>query len=135
MQIETQAIKSHKGISLTPLIDIVFILLIFFILESNFLQLRELGLTLPENTAAEQGASVGLTIELSATGNVWINGLSMNRHEFDQYLQAKAFPPDTRVLLVTDPEVVVQTVVTSIDTLSQYSLTRVQVRSGEFSDP
>jgi biopolymer transport protein ExbD len=34
-------------ISLTPLIDVVFILLVFFMLASNFSQLRAIGVTIP----------------------------------------------------------------------------------------
>ncbi len=134
MQIELEGVTGRRGVSLTPLIDVVFILLIFFILESHFLKLHELRLNLPENKATTQAASGGLTIELRATGDLWINGLSLNQHEFTQYLQAKAFSSDTRVLLITDPEVALQTLVRSIDTLSQHSLTRVQIHSGEFSD-
>ena len=37
-----------RRISLTPLIDIVFILLLFFILESNFLQFGELVFSAPQ---------------------------------------------------------------------------------------
>ena len=38
---------SAKRVAMTPLIDIVFILLLFFILQSNFTQFRELLLPVP----------------------------------------------------------------------------------------
>ncbi len=129
MLIELQRRKCNRSISLTPLIDIVFILLIFFILESDFLEQRELSIKLPENIEATAASAAGLTIEIIANGNLWITGLNMTPVEFNDYLQIKKFPVTTPVLLITDADTLLQVVIESIDILQKHSLTKIQLKS------
>lgn len=56
-------------ISLTPLIDVVFILLIFFMLASSFLDWRAIDLDTPVQAAAAAAAAEGaLLIEITPNG-------------------------------------------------------------------
>ena len=62
-----------RRVSLTPLIDVVFILLVFFMLETTFL--REGGVTVAAGQSG--GGTPGarrLSIELFDTTTVWVNG-------------------------------------------------------------
>jgi biopolymer transport protein ExbD len=62
-----------RRVSLTPLIDVVFILLVFFMLETTFL--REGGITVAG--AQSEGGSPStrqLSIELFDASTVWVNG-------------------------------------------------------------
>lgn len=54
MQLDVAAARKPARISLTPLIDVVFILLLFFMLSSSFMQWRQLDLPIP---SAVQGES------------------------------------------------------------------------------
>jgi biopolymer transport protein ExbD len=57
-------------ISMTPLIDVVFILLIFFMLASSFLNWRIIGLDLPGPGGTPPAASQPLVVEVQADGIV-----------------------------------------------------------------
>ena len=46
MQLDRPAAPARKLIGLTPLIDVVFILLLFFMLTSSFFQWQSLDLTM-----------------------------------------------------------------------------------------
>lgn len=62
-----------RRVSLTPLIDVVFILLVFFMLETTFL--REGGVTVA--AAQSEGGTptaTRLSIELFDTSTVWVDG-------------------------------------------------------------
>ncbi|WVM94262.1 MotA/TolQ/ExbB proton channel family protein [Halopseudomonas pachastrellae] len=50
MQLEAFPGKKRRGISLTPLIDVVFILLLFFMLSSNFMHWRQISLSSANQT-------------------------------------------------------------------------------------
>jgi len=53
-------------ISLTPLIDVVFILLIFFMLASSFLDLRTIDLVAPVRTASGASMEGALLVDVRA---------------------------------------------------------------------
>ena len=55
-------------ISLTPLIDVVFILLIFFMLASSFLDWRAIDLTAPGHAGASPSMDGALLVEVRPEG-------------------------------------------------------------------
>jgi biopolymer transport protein ExbD len=60
------------GIDLAPLIDCVFLLLIFFMLSSSFLQ-PAISLDLPSAPALEQPAAHPVTISMNANSELFVN--------------------------------------------------------------
>jgi len=67
--------RSHEvGVDLTPLIDVVFLLLIFFMVSTTFTRESHLGIQLPEadGVAAEAPASQ-LDLVIDASGQYMIN--------------------------------------------------------------
>ncbi|MDR1239729.1 MAG: biopolymer transporter ExbD [Treponema sp.] len=61
-----------SGIDLTPLIDIVFQLLLFFILSSAMLQ-PSLPLDLPGSPQKNEGTEADLVISIDAEGRIFLN--------------------------------------------------------------
>lgn len=58
-------------INVTSLIDVVFLLLIFFVVTSTFLERPGIDLTLPEAGSGETGVSV-VTVRIVADGQVFV---------------------------------------------------------------
>ena len=92
------------SLNLTPLIDVVFLLLIFFMVSTTFEQKRELNLQLPESQhgeAAEVVASL-LQIEVSGQGEVRLNGDKVTdlTGALTQYLAEQPVPE--QVLVIAD---------------------------------
>lgn len=58
-------------INVTSLIDVVFLLLIFFVVTSTFLERPGINLTLPEAGSGETGVSV-VTVRIVADGQVFV---------------------------------------------------------------
>ena len=61
-------------IDLTPMLDVVFILLIFFIVTSVFVTEAGIEVTKPEASTAESKAKDLILIAVTADGEVWIDG-------------------------------------------------------------
>lgn len=61
-------------ISLTPLIDIVFILLVFFMLASSFLDWRSIQLKLPAKTKSGATGDAVLVVSIADNGTLKLNG-------------------------------------------------------------
>ncbi len=64
----------EAGIDMSPLIDCVFILLIFFIVTTRFVDKTGSEVDRPQPAAAQQTESTTLSIELSEKGEVLVDG-------------------------------------------------------------
>lgn len=65
--------EDEAGIDLTPMLDIVFIMLIFFIVTSSFI--KEAGITVqtPSADTAENQPRGNILIAVDANGEIWID--------------------------------------------------------------
>ena len=70
----SSAVAEEEDINLTPMLDVVFILLIFFIVTANFI--KEPGLEVnrrdAETSNIQENASI--LIAIGATNDIWIDG-------------------------------------------------------------
>ena len=92
-----RAARREPGIEITPLIDVVFLLLIFFMVSSNFVQNRVIHVSLPESDSALAGSGEILQITVTAAGDYWVAGQDLGR---DIESMAAAVDDYARVLTV-----------------------------------
>lgn len=64
-----------KGVSvdLTPMIDVVFQLILFFLVSTTFAVLPGIGINLPESTTAQNTEIGGITITATESGKLFFN--------------------------------------------------------------
>lgn len=90
-------------ISLTPMLDVVFILLIFFIVSTSFV--KEPGLT-PERPLAETAAAKArgnILVGVSATDAVWMHKRRVRLEDVRPLVEAAvAENPESSVVVVAD---------------------------------
>lgn len=125
-----------KRVAMTPLIDIVFILLLFFILQTSFSEFRQLTLPLPQK--ASDGSAEApqlLRIELAADGRLWIDGATLAAAELGAFLDRRRPPSTTPVVLAAAPAVSVQMLVDLCDTLQARGLHGIDIRGLEARAP
>lgn len=116
--------RAGRRVSLTPLIDVVFILLVFFMLETTFLREGGLHIAAPEPGARAAVAGRQLTIELLEMDSVWIDGRRFDRAEWTGALGAA---DETAVRLRAGAGVSVQRVVEVLDALHAHGFRDVTV--------
>ena len=59
--------------SLTPMLDVVFIMLIFFIVTATFIKQAGIDVLRPDAHTAEQKPTVAILIAVGPTGEIWID--------------------------------------------------------------
>jgi biopolymer transport protein ExbD len=79
--------RVSAGLDMAPLIDVVFLLLIFFMLTSSFLQ-PSIPLALPKAAAAEDPPPAPVFVSVDAGGAVYINQDAIARENFGLALGA-----------------------------------------------
>jgi len=67
--------RDTLAVNLTPLIDVVFLLLIFFMVSTSFTDLSELVVNLPEAEGETLEPDKGLDIIITADGAMFLNAL------------------------------------------------------------
>lgn len=65
--------SSAAKINLTPLIDVVFILLIFFVVTSSFVKESGVDVSRPQADSATPQTSASIFVSVTAAGEVWID--------------------------------------------------------------
>jgi biopolymer transport protein ExbD len=76
--------KELVEVNLTPLIDVVFLLLIFFMVSTTFTKENHLSIDLPEASAEQQPVATNrLEIIITAAGSYSINGKTLINNQLD----------------------------------------------------
>jgi biopolymer transport protein ExbD len=70
----SQAVAEEEDINLTPMLDVVFILLIFFIVTANFIKEPGLEVNRPDAETSSIQENAAILIAIGATGDIWIDG-------------------------------------------------------------
>jgi biopolymer transport protein ExbD len=93
MNLRSRAQLHHPGIQLAPLVDVLLLLLIFFLLTWNAARNEnELDVKVPQASAAkEKSAPPGdVVVNVKADGNLVVNRRTMTSAELEQLLKGLA---------------------------------------------
>jgi len=63
----------ESDINLTPMLDVVFIMLIFFIVTATFIKQAGIDVFRPEALTAELKPTVSVLVAISGNGDIWID--------------------------------------------------------------
>ena len=75
----TRARRSGRGfavVEITPLIDVIFLLLIFFVVSTTFVRSSAIEVDLPEASGAVDRGP-GIEVRVSAAGDYAVNGQAL----------------------------------------------------------
>ena len=116
---------------MTPMIDVVFLLLIFFLLTSRFVEPHALGVELPKSTTATAQAGKPVVVVLRGDGNVLVGGRRVARSELVEAVEnalSASGRPSAR--LEADASASVQELVEVLDALRSAGATDVALAAG-----
>lgn len=124
--------RQEVDVNLTPLIDVVFLLLIFFMVSTTFTKETELSIDLPEAEGLTSRLS-DKQIEISITreGDYAINGVALINRDRDTLNSAiaKVSEGDSKLPLIitADSATPHQSVVTALDVSGHLGFTRISI--------
>jgi biopolymer transport protein ExbD len=126
--------KSSFSIEITPLIDIVFLLVIFFVVTSKVGDSQFLSLDLPKTESFEYNlVEINNEISITSSGNVYINGQIYNINNMDEIDQAIFNLNNNSYSIVLSAEATSLHIwiVGIMDILNKYGFNEVQIRTIE----
>lgn len=103
-------------VPLTSLIDIVFLLLVYFLLTTNFLTEEGIDIKLPEATASKEHERSELTIFVDKKGKIFFEQAEVTIEELENRLRdAISKTKDQMVIVKADREAIIGTAVKVMD--------------------
>lgn len=97
------AAEEHSEVDLTPMLDVVFIMLIFFIVTANFVKEPGLEVSRPEAETAQQQEDAGILVAIGPAGDVYMDGRRIDvRQVKANVLRLRTERPDAAVVIRAD---------------------------------
>jgi len=132
----SRAETDRLEVNLTPLIDVVFLLLIFFMVTTTFNQQAELRVDLPEASAEEQSLDViPIEITIDSTGMYFVNGTNLINNEAKTLMQSLqkivSDDKDRGVIIRADAATSHQAVITAMDTVARLGITKLSIATSK----
>ena len=123
--------KEALAVNLTPLIDVVFLLLIFFMVSTSFTDLSELVVNLPEADGEQRQAETkALELVITASEEMFLNGVPFPADEKNLRLilvEKAGSRRDIPISIVADADTRHAKVVMSMDAVSQLGFKQLSI--------
>lgn len=122
--------SQSTGLNLTPLIDIVFLLLVFFLLTTHFIEEDGIGVRLPSATSTTTREKDEIAVAVTRDGRCFVAGQQLPLSGLEEKLRGM-LKPDTTVVIRGDREVPLQTAVSVMERAKKAGAGRIVVATLE----
>ncbi|MGD8860991.1 MAG: biopolymer transporter ExbD [Myxococcales bacterium] len=116
MRRQLRKTSGKQDIDISPLIDMVFILLIFFMVTTTFVKDMKVELERPGAASASRASSKSLRVAIDSSGNVFVDGTGvrpwMVQSRVRDFLKSST---SKSVLVITDRRVPAERLVEVVD--------------------
>ncbi|MDI5936602.1 biopolymer transporter ExbD [Halomonas sp. M4R5S39] len=113
-------------VNLTPMLDVVFIMLIFFIVTTSFIKESGVEIQRPESSAASPRPDAQLMVAITPEGAVWVEGRPVDAHRVGEEVAALV-SGDGGVVIQADREATTGLLIEVMDRIRQAGVEDVAV--------
>jgi biopolymer transport protein ExbD len=111
--------ESITGINVTPLVDVVLVLLVVLMVTATYLASRAIPVDLPKGKTGE-ATTAPLTVSLTKAGSLYVDGVPNSEAQLREKLaEARRADPELRAVIAADGAVAHRQVIRVIDLLRQ----------------
>ncbi len=118
-------------INIVPLVDVLTVLLFFFLVTMQFKQVSTLNIIVPKiETAGENEIEEQIVVALSPEGEIYLNDRPVQKAALQAAMKlAGELTPDMPVLLIADEEVPLKYVTEVMDVCRSHQLNKIRLQS------
>jgi biopolymer transport protein ExbD len=118
-----------SSINVTPLVDIVLVLLIVLMVTSSYLVNKSISVELPKAATGET-VTPTMSISLDVAGKLYLDGQAIEQEALRQRIRtAYRSDPEVKAIISADGRVTHAQVVSIIDTLRQEKVTKFAINT------
>lgn len=120
--------ESKSEINLTPMLDVVFIMLIFFIVTASFVKETGIDVNRPDAQTAEVDEKANILVAISAANEIWINRRRIDPRAVRANIERlHAENPEGAVIIQADKLAYTETLVGVMDSARQAGVFNVSI--------
>lgn len=123
--------RRQPTINIVPLVDVLTVLLFFFLVTMQFKQVSTLNITVPKiETAGENEIKEQIVIAVSPEGEIYLNDRLAEKAVLVAAMKlAGELTPDMPILLIADEEVPLKYVTEVMDVCRSHQLNKIRLQS------
>ena len=121
-----ESASESNEVNLTPMLDVVFIMLIFFIVTTSFIKESGIEVNRPESSDASPRPDAQVLVAVSPEGAVWVDGRAIDAHRVGEEV-AGMLSEDGSVVIQADRESTTGLLIEVMDRLQQAGVDQVAV--------
>ena len=127
-----QAQEEKEEIDMTPMLDVVFILLIFFIVTASFVKEAGIDVNHPEAATAVKKERANILVAISDKGDIWINKRKIDIRSVQANIERlKAENPQGTVVIQADKKATTDTLIKVMDSARAAGVFDVSIAAQE----
>jgi biopolymer transport protein ExbD len=128
---EELAEEEETEINLTPMLDVVFIMLIFFIVTAVFVKEPGIDITRPEAVTATAPQGGSIYVAISPLGEIWIDGDPVELPAVRLAIERlRSENPEAGLVIQSDSEARNEQLIAVMDAAKAAGLTEIIVAAG-----
>jgi biopolymer transport protein ExbD len=121
-----------EEIDMTPMLDVVFILLIFFIVTASFVKEAGIDVNRPEAATAVKKERANILVAISDKGDIWINKRKVDIRSVQANIERlKAENPQGTVVIQADKKSTTDTLIMVMDSARAAGVYDVSIAAQE----
>ena len=112
--------QEEREINITPMLDVVFIMLIFFIVTASFVKEAGIDVNRPDAQTAQKKEKANILIAISANNEIWIDRRQVDPRAVRANIERlHAENPQGTVVIQADKEAKTETLIQVMDSARQ----------------
>ena len=120
--------EEEAEINLTPMLDVVFIMLIFFIVTASFVKESGLDVNRPDAPTAVKKENANILVAIGASNEIWINRRRIDPRAVRANIERMhAENPEGAVIIQADKKAFTETLVLVMDSARQAGVYNVSI--------
>lgn len=121
-----------EDIDMTPMLDVVFILLIFFIVTASFVKEAGIDVNRPEAATSVKKERANILVAISDKGDIWINKRKVDVRSVQANIERlKAENPQGTVVIQADKKATTDTLIKVMDSARAAGVYDVSIAAQE----
>ena len=128
--ISTAVQEEESEINITPMLDVVFIMLIFFIVTANFIKEPGLEINRPDSETSEITENAAILIAIGAAGEIYMDGRRIDvRQVKANVIRLIAENPQGSVVIQADVKSTAEKIVAVMDEVREAGVVDISIAS------
>ena len=124
----SQAVEEKDEPNITPMLDVVFILLIFFIVTANFIKEPGLEINRPDSETAEVTENAAILIAIGSAGEIYMDGRRIDvRQVKANVIRMIAENPQGTVVIQADEKSTADTIIDVMDEVREAGVIDISI--------